>query len=155
MEVEIVKDTSVSETVDTLRVIFSRHGLCDTIVSDNATCFTAREFKDFLYKHGIHHITSPPYVPSSNGQGERCVRVFKELLKKNNSGSLKTRLAKSPMHYRTVPHSTTHVVPSVALNNLKYITLKDRINPRFAVSQSALNKVKMYFNLRLGMRFSR
>ena len=41
IKVEIVKNTSVQETIDTLRIIFSRHGLPDVICSDNATCFSA------------------------------------------------------------------------------------------------------------------
>ena len=76
IECEIVKNTGVSETIEALGLVFSRHGLCDTLVSDNASCFTASQFKNFLSKNGIHHITPPPYSPSSNGQAERCVRVL-------------------------------------------------------------------------------
>ena len=100
-------------------------------MSDNASCFTASQFKEFLSNNCIQHLTPPPYSPSSNGQAERSVRVIKELLKKNSTGSLKSRLGKSLIYYRTVPHSITGVAPSVALNNRKYITLKDRINPKF------------------------
>ena len=69
IECEIVQSTGAAETVDTLRVIFSRNGLPDTIVSDNATSFTAYEFNEFIANSGICHLTSPPYSPSSNGQG--------------------------------------------------------------------------------------
>ena len=44
VEVECVKSTSVSETIDALSVVFARHGLPDVLVSDNASCFTAFEF---------------------------------------------------------------------------------------------------------------
>ena len=80
--IEVVPSTSVKDTVEALQMIFSRNGLCDVLVSDNASCFTADEFSYFLNNNGIKHITSPPYVPSSNGQAERGVRVLKELLKK-------------------------------------------------------------------------
>ena len=82
IECEVVSSTSVAETIDTLRLILSRNGLCDILVSDNASCFTAAEFKQFLTSNGIQHITPPPYSPSSNGQAERSVRVMKDLLKK-------------------------------------------------------------------------
>jgi hypothetical protein len=59
---------------------------------------------------------------------------MKDLLKKNTLGSIKTRLAKSLIYYRTVPHSITQMAPCVALNNRKYITLKDKVNPRFVAS---------------------
>ena len=140
IECEIVKNTSVCETIDALRLIFSRHGLCDTLVSDNASCFTASEFREFLNKNGIQHITPPPYSPSSNGQAERGVRVLKDLLKKNVLGSFKTRLSMSLLHYRTVPHSTTQIAPCISLNNRKYITVKDRINPNYSSSLGRQSK---------------
>ena len=48
IEVEIVKNTGSEETIAALSAIFSRNGLCDTIVSDNATSFTSRDFQSFL-----------------------------------------------------------------------------------------------------------
>ena len=46
IEVKIVKNVSVQETIDALRVIFSRHGLPDVI------CFS----------HGIDHVASPHHL---------------------------------------------------------------------------------------------
>ena len=117
IEVEIVKNVTVQETIDTLIVIFSRHGLPDVICSDNATCFTSSYFSSFLSSFGIEHITSPPYSPSSNGQAERGVRVIKDLLKKQQSTeSLRNRLARVLFYYGCVPHNVTQIAPSVALN---------------------------------------
>ncbi|XP_068205214.1 uncharacterized protein [Palaemon carinicauda] len=105
---------------------------CDTLVSDNASCFTNSKFKQFLENNGIIHITPPPYSPSSNGQAERGVRVVNELLKKYQGGeSFKTRLAQVLFHYRTVPHFVTNIPPSVSLNNRKFVSVKDRINPKY------------------------
>lgn len=53
IECEVVKNTGACETVETLRLIFSRNGLPDTIVSDNATSFTAAEFQQFVLDNGI------------------------------------------------------------------------------------------------------
>jgi len=133
IECEIVNSTSVDETIDTLRVIFSRNGLCDVVVSDNASCFTAQQFKDFLSNNGVQHITPAPYCPASNGQAERGVKVIKDLLKKLSSDkcSLKSRLAKALTQYRSVPHSVTNIPPSVALNNRRYVTARDRVNPNY------------------------
>jgi len=80
-----VSGTSVLETIDALRLVFSRNGLCDTLVSDNAACFTASQFKEFLLNNGIFHSTPPPHSPSTNGQAERGVKVVKDLLKKYQS----------------------------------------------------------------------
>lgn len=151
IEVEVVSTTSVKETIDALRLIFSRNGLCDVLVSDNASCFTADEFNSFLDNNGIKHLTSPPYFPASNGQAERGVRVIKDLLKKYNTGeSFKTRLAKVLFHYRCTPHNTTHICPSVALNKRKYVTKKDRLNPHYSYEYKANTPVKNIPQLEVG-----
>ena len=82
IECEVVRSTSVEDTIDALRMIFSRNGLCDTLVSDNATSFSSDKFSEFLKDNGINHITPPPYSPATNGQAERGVRVVKDLLHK-------------------------------------------------------------------------
>ena len=146
IEVEIVNNTSVQQTINALKMIFSRNGLCDTLVSDNASCFTAKEFKEFLKLNGIEHMTPPPYSPASNGQAERGVRVIKDLLKKNDSDdSLRIRLAKILLQYRSTPHSITQIAPSVSLNNRKLVTVRDRINPNFCTSdQCKLKKMRQF-----------
>ena len=132
IECEIVSNTSVSETIDVLRLIFSRNGLPDVLCSDNATSFSGHLFTKFMIDNGIKHITPSPYSPASNGQAERGVRVMKDMLKKQNStDSIKCRLYKSLLYYRCTPHSVTQIAPSVALNNRKYINIRDRINPNY------------------------
>ena len=128
IECKIVQSTSAAETVDTLRVIFSRNGLPDTIVSDNAISFTAYEFKEFIENNLICHLTSPPYSPSSNGQGERAVRVVKDLLKKNVSGSLNNRLSNILLLYRSSPNSVTEMSPGMNFNGRNYTNVRERIN---------------------------
>ena len=69
--------TKSSHTIDALRRMFATHGLPDICVSDNATAFLAEEFALFMSKHGVQHITTAPYHPSSNGMAERAVATFK------------------------------------------------------------------------------
>ena len=136
IEYKIVKNTGVQETIFMLRMIFIRQGLCETLISDNASCFTAYEFKNFMIANGIKHITPPPYSPSSNGLAEVGVRIIKNLLKKcNNKMPLKCNLAKILLFYRSTPHSVTKVPPCISLNNRKYITLKYKINPFYISSE--------------------
>lgn len=147
IECEIVSSTSSNVTIEILRQIFSRNGLPDLIVSDNATSFTSLEFKEFLEANGIHHLTPPPYSPSSNGQAERAVRVIKDLLKKNILGSLQSRLSSVLLYYRNVPHSVTQISPSVALNGRNLITVNDRLNPFFVPSIKKKVKGVVGFNV--------
>ena len=40
------------------------HGLLYIIVNDNGPLFTRKEFKNFIHKNGIKHITTAPYHSS-------------------------------------------------------------------------------------------
>lgn len=145
IEVEIVKNVSVQETIDALRLVFSRHGLPDVICSDNATCFSSAQFASFLQHNGIEHVTSPPYSPASNGQAERGVRVIKDLLKKQKQNdSLRNRLSRVLFYYRCVPHNVTQIAPSVALNGRRLISLKDRINPMYSSNKSDNKQMRQF-----------
>ena len=124
MECEIVSSTNVAETIDCLRTIFSRHGLPDIVVSDNFSSFLSYEFQKFLRDNCIEHLTIAPGHAPTNGQAERSVQVLKRLLSKNSKGSFKNRLSSSLLYYRNVPHSSTGISPSVALNGRRYVTLK-------------------------------
>lgn len=151
IEVEVVKNTSVAETVDTLKVIFSRQGLPDILCSDNASCFTAFEFSRFVNNNGIKHITSPPYMPASNGLAERGVRVIKDLLNKLQSkDSFRVKLAKVLFYYRVTPHNVTHIAPSVALNNRKLVSALDRINPSYCCREDKMSEAKKIVQYEIG-----
>ena len=106
LEVFQVKNAT---TIQKLRTLFAQFGLPKTVVSDNGSCFTSREFHLFMSRNGIHHIRTSPYHPSSNGLAERAVRVFKESFKKMKEGTVTDRLARA---YRNTPHSTTGVPPA-------------------------------------------
>lgn len=81
---EIIQTSSITTkaTIGILRALFARFGMPVTLISDNGTQFTSAEFDAFCRKHGIVHITTPPYHPQSNGQAERFVDTFKRTVKK-------------------------------------------------------------------------
>ena len=143
IECIIVKNVSSQETIEKLRYIFSRNGLPDTIVSDNASSFTSYEFKEFLSTNGISHMTPPPYCPYSNSMAERSVRTIKELLKKNSIGNIHARLCNALLYYRNTPQSVTKISPAVALNGRNYLTVKERVNPCF-IPNDIKNKIRQF-----------
>ena len=98
-----------------LREIFATHGLPEVLVSDNGTAFSSTEFQEFTKRNSIRHIRTAPYHPSSNGQVERAVQIFKDAMKKHSSESIQTRVSRFLFHYRTTPHTTTGVCPSELL----------------------------------------
>jgi len=112
--------------------LFAQFGLPETIVTDNGSCFTSDEFQIFLKQNGIKHVASAPYHPSTNGLAERAVQIVKKGLKKVSQGSVKSRLAKILLAYRTTPHSTTGNTPAKLLLNKNLRTRLDLLKPNTA-----------------------
>ena len=101
-----------SVTIDKMRSIFSSHGLPEIVVSDNGSNFVSSEFKSFLQKNYIKHITSAPYRPSTNCLVERAVQTLKQGMKKQDDGSVDTKLARFLLSFRITPQSTTGESPA-------------------------------------------
>ena len=116
-------------TIKKLRQSFAVHGLPETVVTDNGTCFTSDEFSVFMRHNGIKHIKSAPYHPSTNGLAERAVQTLKQGLKKLKQGSLETRVSRFLSSYRTTPQSITGLSPSEMLFNRKVRTRFDLVQP--------------------------
>lgn len=72
-----LKQAITTATINCLRDIFSRFGVPRTIVSDNGTQFTSREFATFVQQNNISHVRTAPFHLQSNGAAERAVRTVK------------------------------------------------------------------------------
>ncbi|UYV73747.1 hypothetical protein LAZ67_11000696, partial [Cordylochernes scorpioides] len=83
IEVFPVRGTTSQENIKLLRECFARYGLPQCLVSDNGPPFNSIEFKEFLRKNNVYHLTSPAYNPSSNGIAEVSVRIIKKSLEKS------------------------------------------------------------------------
>ena len=129
LDVAVVPLANSTNTIQSLRNIFSTHGLPQVIVSDNGAPFVSTEFKEFLFKNGIRHTTTPPYHPKSNGQVERAVQTVKRALKKSSSDNLETQLCRFLFKYRITPHATTGVPPSQLLMNRHLRSHLDLLRP--------------------------
>ena len=132
LEVYNMKSTTSFKTIEVLREMFSRYGLCRELVSDNGPQFTSDEFKDFLRENGIKHTFTPPYHPSSNGLAERAVQTVKNALKKHVVEDGKTspkRLQQFLLNYRTTPHATTGKSPGEMLFKRSLKTRLSLIKP--------------------------
>ena len=80
-EVFQMKRPTSTNTVNRLHQLFARYGVVHTIVSNNGTQFTSKEFEHFCATFQVEHIRIPPYHPRSNGQAERFVDTLKRALK--------------------------------------------------------------------------
>ena len=77
-----MKRPTSTNTVNRLHELFARYVVVDTIVTDNGTQFTSKEFEHFCATFQVEHIRIPPYHPRSNGQTKRFVDTLKRALKK-------------------------------------------------------------------------
>lgn len=117
-EVFKMASTSSAETIAKLRETFARFGLPELLVSDNGPQLTSEEFRTFLKKNGINHVTSPTFFPASNGAAENAVKTFKRSINaalldiKNKNTPVETLIARFLMAYRNTPHCTTNETPA-------------------------------------------
>ena len=75
--------TSSKTVIMHLKSIFARHGVPETVISDNGPQFASEDFKNFAAEYGFVHTTSSPRYPQSNGAIERCVQTIKARLTKS------------------------------------------------------------------------
>ena len=129
MDVIVMSDITSAQTIEKLKVVFSTHGLPQKIVTDNGPSFVSNEFKEFMSRNGILHVTSAPYHPSTNGLAERAVQSFKQGLKRTTGKSIQDRLSRFLFQYRTTPHSTTGVPPAELLMGRRLRTRFDLLYP--------------------------
>ena len=72
-------------TKTTIKVLQEQFAILpETIVSDNGTPFTSKEFENFCKSLLINLLKLTPYHPRSNGLVERFIDVFKRTIKKVN-----------------------------------------------------------------------
>lgn len=132
--IEAIHTSTATSTavIETCRERFAQFGLPETVVTDNGTCFTSSEFAAFLKANGIHHITTAPYHPASNGLAERAVQIVKAGLKKNLQGTFRSRLSNTLAAYRLTPHATTMKPPCELLLGRRIRTRLDFLRPNTA-----------------------
>ena len=121
IEVSQLDDTTTATVCDFLKEQFSRHGIPDTLVSDNGSQFTSREFTEFSKEWEFKHVTSSPYHPRSNGKAESAVKIVKNVFKKAISDDKDPWLAL--LDYRNTPTEGVNSSPAQRLFSRRTRTL--------------------------------
>lgn len=126
--VDELRNLQSATVINTMRQIFSRHGIPEIITSDCGSQFTSQEFQDFCTNWDIKHVTSSPYYQKANGLAERGVQTVKRLWKKGADHHL------SLLDYNTTPMEGYNTSPAQLLmgrrlrNNLP--TVQEQLKPQ-------------------------
>ena len=136
IEIARLSTATSSDVITHMKSLFARHGVPESLTSDNGPQYAADQFKSFAKEYGFTHLTSSPRYPQGNGFAERAVRTVKSLLTKSNDPYV------ALMSYRSTPLENGYS-PSELLMGRKLRTtipmiteqLLPSIPPKFVVKE--------------------
>lgn len=80
-EVEDLQSLTSKFVIQHMKRIIARHGIMDTLITDNEPQNKIQEFAEFTKLYGIQHLTSSPLQPQSNGlAAEKAVQTIKQMM---------------------------------------------------------------------------
>ena len=106
-------DTTTKAVTNFLEELFSIHGPCQVLYSDNGPQYSSVMFKNFVKNWDISHVTSSPRYPCSNGFIERMVGIVKGIIIKAKMSG--TSVYKALLAYRACPLSNGMKSPAELL----------------------------------------
>lgn len=157
MEVEIMRSTTTTCTIERLRRYFSTYGIPLYLVSDNGPQFTSEEFSRFLVDNGIFHKRSAPYHPATNGQAERSIQTIKQKIKAiryRSVSELEKCLRQILMQYRITKHASTEKTPAELVFGRQMRSLFDLMVPNENECESVSEPMKEVRSLVTNQRVS-
>ena len=100
-QVDELLSTTSAAVIRKLSSHFARHGIPETVISDNGPQFASDEFLVFATNWDFEHHTSSPGCPQLNGLAEKKVQTIKNILSKAKSDDQCALL--SILQYRSTP----------------------------------------------------
>ncbi|XP_033730104.1 uncharacterized protein K02A2.6-like [Pecten maximus] len=122
IELAKLSSTTSPDIVLHLQSMFARHGIPETLVSDNGPQYASAVFQQFADKYGFIHRTSSPHHPQGNGETERAVQTVKRLF----GGSKDSYLAL--LAYRATPLRCGHSPAELLMGRKIRTTLPENPN---------------------------
>ena len=140
-ELTPMKSTNAPSVIVQLKSMFARHGIPETVYSDNGPPFNSNEFSEFSKSYSFATVTSSPKYAQSNGKVENAVSTAKAIINK----------AKDPyialMEYRASPVTGLDKSPAELMFNRNIRTKLPCTSDKLSVSPASnLIKEKIQFN---------
>lgn len=111
-EVVRLSSKSASEVILLLQNLFARHGIPETVISDNNP-FNSLAYNSFAEEWGFTPVFTSPHFAQSNGHAERAVQTVKSILKKCLDEN--SNVSYALLQYRNTPLPDTGCSPARAL----------------------------------------
>ena len=154
VEVESLTKITTFGVTRALKIMFSRYGVPDMLVSDNGPQFSSKEFSLFSKTWGFHHTTSSPHYPQSNGKAENAVKTVKRLFTKCHESGQSEYLAL--LDWRNTPSEGIGTSPAQRFLGRRCRTLlpvtETSLHPRYSTGKdiqacdTLKKKQKFYYN---------
>jgi hypothetical protein len=113
-----VREATSKVTIKVLKEhIFTSFSVPETIVSDNAQCFTLRDFQNFCFGMAIRHVSTSPYYPQLS-HAERFNKNLRAALIAHHSNAQDTWDTQLPwlqLAFNTAEHKSTKSSPFVVV----------------------------------------
>ncbi|XP_046846780.1 uncharacterized protein K02A2.6-like [Xenia sp. Carnegie-2017] len=123
-----LQDTKAQTVINKTKSIFSRHGIPETVVSDNGPQYSSEEYRQCAKDFNFCHNTISPRYPQSGGLHENTVQTMKNILRKCKANGEDPYLAL--LDYRKTP--INGVTPAQTL-------MSRRLRSTIPTSQRKLN----------------
>ena len=92
IEVDYMTTTTSEVVIDKLKQHIARHGIPDTIISDNGPQYSSEKFREFTSKYGIRHQTSSPGNSLMGRRTKTLIPTTSIALKPNQPRHTKTEM---------------------------------------------------------------
>ena len=138
-ELDEMTTTTTAAVVRKLKAHFARHGIPETLISDNGPQYASAEFALFAKEWDFDHIKVSPRYAQSNGLAEKTVQIAKSILDKAKAGKGSALI--SLLEYRNTPvdglESPAHLLMSRQLRSVLPVTQR-QLQPQVVDPQTVV-----------------
>lgn len=143
-EVDPISNLTSQAVIKAMRPHFARYGIPQTLLTDNGTQFTSREFQNFVGTWEFTHIKCSPHHHQSNGKAESTVKTAQRIMKKAKEA--KTDPYLSILAWRNTPTQGLQTSPSQRLMSRRARTTLptkfEQVKPNINILQDEKSKME-------------
>ena len=124
IEVDVVRNTTSGSIIKCLEKHFTRHGIPETLRTDNESNLVSHEMEELLDELGINHKRTIPLWPRVNGGVETQKKSLIIAMRASHAEGKpwQRELQKYLLAYRSTPYKTTGVSPAEQLHGRRIRT---------------------------------